>query len=108
MDHVRRVPFRLLETDDARSTDVASGNLIVEGDNLDALRALLPHYAGRVRCITIDPPYNTGKEDWHYSDRVDSPEMRAWLGKAVGKEAEDLSRHDKWLCMMYPRLVLLR
>jgi site-specific DNA-methyltransferase (adenine-specific)/adenine-specific DNA-methyltransferase len=73
-----------------------------------ALKALLPYYAGQVKCIYIDPPYNTGNEGWIYNDNVNSPEMKAWLGKAVGKEAEDLTRHDKWLCMMYPRLQLLR
>jgi len=85
-----------------------SGNLLLEGDNLLALKALLPYYAGQVKCIYIDPPYNTGNENWVYNDAVNSPEMRRWLGKVVGAEAEDLSRHDKWLCMMYPRLVLLR
>ncbi|MCX6907082.1 MAG: site-specific DNA-methyltransferase [Verrucomicrobia bacterium] len=88
--------------------DPGSGNLIVEGDNLVALKALLPYYAGQVKCIYIDPPYNTGNEGWAYNDNVNSPLIRDWLGKTVGKEAEDLSRHDKWLCMMYPRLVLLR
>ncbi len=88
--------------------DAGSGNLLVQGDNLVALKALLPYYAGQVKCIYIDPPYNTGNESWVYNDNVNSPEMREWLGKAVGKEAEDLSRHDKWLCMMYPRLVLLK
>ncbi len=75
---------------------------------MSALKALLPYYAGQVKCVIIDPPYNTGNESWVYNDNVNSPEMREWLGKAVGKEAEDLSRHDKWLCMMYPRLVLLK
>jgi site-specific DNA-methyltransferase (adenine-specific)/adenine-specific DNA-methyltransferase len=84
------------------------GNLIIEGDNLLALKALLPTHAGKVKCIYIDPPYNTGNENWVYNDAVNSPEMRDWLGKVVGGEAEDLSRHDKWLCMMYPRLQLLR
>jgi len=69
---------------------------------------LLPYYAGQVKCIYIDPPYNTGNENWVYNDNVNSPLIRDWLGKTVGKEAEDLSRHDKWLCMMYPRLQLLR
>lgn len=78
------------------------------GDNLVALKALLPYYGGQVKCIYIDPPYNTGDENWVYNDAVNSPEIRAWLGKVVGREAEDLSRHDKWLCMMYPRLSLLR
>jgi adenine-specific DNA-methyltransferase len=68
----------------------------------------LPYYAGKVKCIYIDPPYNTGNENWVYNDNVNNPEIRAWLGKTVGKEAEDLSRHDKWLCMMYPRLALLK
>src|SRR5262249_42192915 len=71
-------------------------------------KALLPYYAGQVKCIYIDPPYNTGNEGWVYNDNVNSPLIREWLGRAVGKEAEDLSRHDKWLCMMYPRLALLR
>jgi len=76
----------------------ATQNLFVQGDNLEALKALLPYYAGQVKCIYIDPPYNTGNESWVYNDAVNSPEMRDRLGKAVGSEAEDLSRHDKWLC----------
>jgi site-specific DNA-methyltransferase (adenine-specific)/adenine-specific DNA-methyltransferase len=88
--------------------DPGSGNLLVQGDNLLALKALLPYYVGRVKCIYIDPPYNTGNENWVYNDAVNSPEIRKWLGKVVGAEAEDLSRHDKWLCMIYPRLMLLR
>lgn len=80
----------------------------MEGDNLVALKALLPYYKGKVKCIYIDPPYNTGNEGWVYNDNVNSPEIKKWLGKIVGKEKEDLSRHDKWLCMMYPRLQLLR
>lgn len=83
-------------------------NLLVQGDNLLALKALLPYYAGKVKCIYIDPPYNTGNEGWVYNDNVNSPEIRQWLKQVVGKEGEDLSRHDKWLCMMYPRLALLR
>lgn len=106
--HHHTVPFRLLRDVGERSVgDPGSGNLIVEGDNLVALKALLPYYAGQVKCIYIDPPYNTGNEGWVYNDAVNSPLIREWLGKAVGKEAEDLSRHDKWLCMMYPRLALL-
>ena len=88
--------------------DPGSGNLLVQGDNLLALKALLPYYAGQVKCIYIDPPYNTGNENWVYNDAVNSPEIAAWLGRVVGGESEDLSRHDKWLCMMYPRLVLLK
>jgi DNA modification methylase len=107
--HHKEVPFRLLEPDRKLSHgDPAAGNLIVEGDNLHALKALLPRYAGKVKCIYIDPPYNTGNEGWVYNDNVNAPEILRWLGQTVGKEAEDLSRHDKWLCMMYPRMVLLQ
>lgn len=107
--HHKEVPIRLLEPDAELSLHGGeTGNLIVEGDNLHALKALLPRYAGTVKCICIDPPYNTGNEGWVYNDNVNAPEILRWLGKVVGKEAEDLSRHDKWLCMMYPRLVLLR
>ena len=109
INHHREVPYRLLRSDAALSVgDSASGNLLVQGDNLLALKALLPYYAGKVKCIYIDPPYNTGNEKWVYNDAVNSPEMREWLGRVVGAEAEDLSRHDKWLCMMYPRLSLLK
>jgi adenine-specific DNA-methyltransferase len=109
VNHHREVPTRLLHCDGALSAgDADAGNLLVEGDNLEALKALLPYYGGQVKCIYIDPPYNTGNEGWVYNDNVNSPEIRAWLGKVVGREAEDLSRHDKWLCMMYPRLRLLR
>lgn len=116
--HHKEVPFRLLEpVPELSCGDVESGNLIIQGDNLHALKALLPRYAGQVKCIYIDPPYNTGQDDrgsdgqrtgWIYNDRVESPEIREWLGKVVGIEAEDLCRHDKWLCMMYPRLRLLK
>jgi adenine-specific DNA-methyltransferase len=109
VNHHREVPFHLLKNnDDLSAGDPGCGNLLVQGDNLVALKALLPYYAKQVKCIYIDPPYNTGNENWVYNDNVNSPEMKAWLGRAVGKEAEDLSRHDKWLCMMYPRLALLR
>ncbi len=109
VNHHRVVPYRLVHCDgDLSAGDPEAGNLLVQGDNLEALRALLPYYAAKVKCIYIDPPYNTGNEGWVYNDNVNSPEIRAWLGRAVGKEAEDLSRHDKWLCMMYPRLRLLR
>lgn len=107
--HHKDVPFRLLEPVPALSCgDGNSGNLIVQGDNLHALKALLPRYAGQVKCIYIDPPYNTGNEGWVYNDNVNSPEIRKWLGEVVGKEGETLDRHDRWLCMMYPRLVLLK
>ena len=107
--HHKEVPFRLLEAVPELSCgDADSGNLIVQGDNLHALKALLPRYAGQVKCIYIDPPYNTGNEGWVYNDNVNSPEIRKWLGEVVGKEGETLDRHDRWLCMMYPRLVLLK
>jgi len=109
VNHHREVPYHLLRCDEKLSVgDPGSGNLLVQGDNLLALKALLPYYAGRVKCIYIDPPYNTGDENWVYNDNVNSPQIRKWLGQVAGKEAEDLSRHDKWLCMMYPRLALLR
>lgn len=81
-------------------------NLLIHGDNLKALKALLPTHAGKVKCIYIDPPYNTGNEGWIYNDNVASPMIQDWLGKVVPKD--DLTRHDKWACMMYPRLILLR
>lgn len=109
VNHHREVPTRLLHCDSTLSFgDPEAGNLLVQGDNLEALKALLPYYAGKVKCIYIDPPYNTGKDEWTYSDRVDDPVIREWLGKTVGPEAEDLTRHEKWLCMMYPRIRLLR
>src|SRR5690606_37784723 len=74
--------------------------------NLKALKALLPTYAGKVKCVCIDPPYNTGNENWKYNDNVNSPMIQEWLGSTVDKE--DLTRHDKWLCLMMPRLKLLR
>ncbi len=90
---------------DAESPD---DNLIIHADNLHALKALLPRYAGRVKCIYIDPPYNTGNEGWVYNDKVDSPLMREWLASNCPVDNEDLERHDKWLCMMWPRLQLLK
>ncbi|TAN26313.1 MAG: site-specific DNA-methyltransferase [Castellaniella sp.] len=109
--HHQEVPTRLLDPVPALSCSTGGhddGNLIVQGDNLHALKALLPRYAGQVKCIYIDPPYNTGNEGWVYNDNVNSPEIRRWLGEVVGKEGETLDRHDRWLCMMYPRLVLLK
>ncbi|MDR0735547.1 MAG: site-specific DNA-methyltransferase, partial [Zoogloeaceae bacterium] len=107
--HHREVPFHLLEAAPELSCgDVGGGNLIVEGDNLLALKALLPRYAGQVKCVYIDPPYNTGNEGWAYNDKVNSPEIQKWLKEVVGKEGETLDRHDRWLTMMYPRLALLR
>ncbi len=109
INHHLDVPFHLLkDVPDLGCGDPGSGNLIVEGDNLLALKALLPYYKGKVKCIYIDPPYNTGNEGWVYNDNVNSPAMQKWLGETVGKEGETLDRHDRWLCMMYPRLALLR
>lgn len=106
VNHHMDVPFRVLEKKYSFGDD--GGNIIIHGDNLAALKSLLPRFEGRVKCVYIDPPYNTGNEGWCYNDNVNDPKMRKWLGEVVGKEGEDLSRHDKWLCMMYPRLVLLR
>lgn len=110
VNHHLDVPFRTLEKQYTFAPNGGDddGNMIIHGDNLDALKALLPMYEGRVKCIYIDPPYNTGNEKWVYNDNVNDPHIRAWLGKVVGAEGEDLSRHDKWLCMMYPRLKLLQ
>ncbi|MFC5457323.1 site-specific DNA-methyltransferase [Prosthecobacter fluviatilis] len=109
INHHLEVPFRLLrDVPELGCGDPGSGNLIVEGDNLLALKALLPYYRGKVKCICIDPPYNTGNEGWAYNDNVNSPAIRQWIGETVGKEGETLDRHDRWLCMMYPRLALLR
>lgn len=108
VNHDKEVPFKLLKKVPSASVGKESKNLIVHGDNLEALKALMPFYKGKVKCIYIDPPYNTGNEKWTYNDKVNSPKIREWLGKVVGGDAEDLTRHDKWLCMMYPRLKLLR
>lgn len=108
-NHHLVVPFSELEAVKSRGLSKSPSlhdNLIIEGDNLKALKALLPTYHGKVKCIYIDPPYNTGNEGWVYNDRVNSPMMRDWLGKTVDRD--DLTRHDKWCCMMLPRLKLLR
>lgn len=106
--HDKEVPFKLLKKIKSASVGSKSENLIINGDNLEALKALMPYYAGKIKCVYIDPPYNTGNEGWVYNDKVNSPKIKQWLGKVVGKESEDLTRHDKWLCMMYPRLKLIR
>ena len=107
--HHRSVPFRLLrDVPQLASGDAGTGNLIVQGDNLVALKALLSYYARQVKCVYIDPPYNTGNEGWVYNDNVNSPVIREWLGHVVGREGETLDRHDRWLSMMYPRLAILR
>ena len=94
--------------DGGGASAAANDNLIIHGDNLHALKALLPRYAGKVKCIYIDPPYNTGNEGWVYNDKVNSPLMREWLKQNGPVDGEDLERHDKWLCMMWPRLHLLK
>ena len=124
ISHHQDVPYRVLERkygftakngDQTEPTE--SGNKIIHGDNLEALKSLLPEYEGKVKCIYIDPPYNTGNKDWVYNDNVDHPKMQKWLentlkAKAENKDAtvaiDDLTRHDKWLCMIYPRLRLLQ
>ncbi len=112
--HHLTVPIRTLKVDTEKSLNThypsslsLDGNLVIHGDNLHALKALLPKYAGRIKCIYIDPPYNTGNENWHYNDNVNSPLMQTWLKKNSPIDVEDLERHDKWLCMMWPRLHLL-
>ena len=110
--HHLTVPFRKPEIDTEKSltgenTPSLDDNLIIHGDNLHALKALLPRYAGKIKCIYIDPPYNTGNENWVYNDNVNSPMMQAWFEKNSPIDIEDLERHDKWLCMMWPRLHLL-
>lgn len=106
VNHDKEVPFKLLEKDKKTSVGQESKNLIIHGDNLEALKALMPFYKGKVKCIYIDPPYNTGNESWVYNDNVNSPKIREWLGQIV--KVDDLTKHDKWLCMMYPRLKLLK
>lgn len=110
VNHHNDVPFRVLERKWAFGDGVSTNgeNMVIHGDNLAALKALLPQYEGKVKCIYIDPPYNTGNEGWVYNDNVNDPQIKKWLGEVVGKEGEDFSRHDKWLCMMYPRLRLLQ
>ena len=124
INHHRDVPFRILvhkysfnETEGETTKPLNTGNKIIHGDNLEALKSLLPEYEGKIKCIYIDPPYNTGNENWVYNDNVNHPKIKKWLeatlkAKESGKEAaigiDDLARHDKWLCMMYPRLKLLQ
>ena len=115
-NHHNDVPFRTLDkkytfgdVETCHGASLQNGeNKIIHGDNLEALKSLLPEYEGKIKCIYIDPPYNTGNEGWVYNDNVNSPKIRKWLSQVVGKEGEDLTRHDKWLCMMYPRLKLLQ
>ena len=113
INHHQDVPYKILEPKYGfidgveQSEPYNSSNKIIHGDNLEALKSLLPEYEGKIKCIYIDPPYNTGNESWVYNDNVNHPKIKKWLGEVVGKDGEDLTRHDKWLCMMYPRLKLL-
>ena len=114
VNHHLDVPFYTLEhqygfrADDVNDkSETYSGNMIIHGDNLTAMKALLPEFEGRINCAYFDPPYNTGKEEWRYNDNVNDPHIKKWINEVVGKEGEDLSRHDKWACMMYPRLKLI-
>jgi adenine-specific DNA-methyltransferase len=116
INHHLDIPFHTLNeeyrfaSNEGKQPDTANqgtDNKIIHADNLLALKSLLPEYEGRIKCIYIDPPYNTGNEGWVYNDNVSDPRFKKWLKAVVGKEGEDLTRHDKWLCMMYPRLVLL-
>ncbi len=118
VNHHLDVPYHVLERkysfdkDGMHVEDNGSDNMIIHGDNLLALKSLLPKYENGIDCVYIDPPYNTAKSSaknkaWVYSDNVDDPRIRTWMNATVGDEGEDLSRHDKWLCMMYPRLKLI-
>jgi len=105
INHDKDVSSRLFKKNKSKSVG-NSENLIIEGDNLEALKALQPYYQNKIKCIYIDPPYNIGKKGWVYSDDIDTPKIRNWMGTSV--DVEDLNRHDKWACMIYPRLKLLR
>lgn len=113
VSHHQDVAFKVLEhkygftNKGEQNFETNSGNKIIHGDNLEALKSLQPEYEGRVDIIYIDPPYNTGQENWVYNDNVNHPKIKKWLGEIVGKDEEDFTRHDKWLCMMYPRLKII-
>ena len=106
VNYAAQVPYHVLNHQYNFGGD--TDNKIIHGDNLLALKSLLPVYESKIKCIYIDPPYNTGNEGWIYNDNVNSPQIQKWIGQVVGREGEDFSRHDKWLCMMYPRLKLLK
>lgn len=83
VNHHQEVPYRVLDhkygfraEDDGDRAPTDSGNKIIHGDNLEALKSLLPEYEGRVKCIYIDPPYNTGNEKWIYNDNVNDPKIK--------------------------------
>lgn len=113
INHHLAVPFKVLahqygfDNGNQNTTETHSGNKIIHGDNFEALKALLLAYEGRIKCIYIDPPYNTGNEGWVYNDNVNDPKIKKWLHEVVGKEREDLIKHNKWLCLMYLKLKLL-
>lgn len=113
VNHHLEVPYQVLQRvysydeKGQHPKDNGSENKIIHGDNLAALKSLLPQYEGKIKCIYIDPPYNTGNEGWVYNDNVNDPRIQKWLGEVVGTQSDDLTRHDKWLCMIYPRLRLL-
>jgi len=114
VNHHHDVPFRVLDhkygftsENGEQAEQTKSGNKIIHGDNLEALKSLLPEYEGKIDVVCIDPPYNTGKEKWVYNDNVKDKKFEKWFGEVVGIEGEDFTRHDKWLCMMFPRLNLL-
>jgi adenine-specific DNA-methyltransferase len=107
VSHHERVKSRTLQHIPQLSCgDPTTANLIIQGDNLLALKSLLPEYAGKVKCLYVDPPYNTGTDGWVYNDRVDSPAMREWLEHVSERDLPEMDRRDRWLSMMYPRLRL--
>ncbi len=108
LDFDKKLSLRLRSGQALTKSPSLDGNLIIEGDNLLALKSLLPTHGGKVKCTYIDPPYNTGNEGWVFNDNLTQPQFKEWIGRVVGKEGEDATRHDKWCCMMYPRLQLLR
>ena len=109
-DHHLEIPSCPLVPDAGKSFAPVKGddNLIIHGDNLHALKALMPRFSAGIKCIYIDPPYNTGNNGWVYNDNVSSPHLQEWLDGQSGFDGRDMERHDKWLCMMWPRLNLLR
>lgn len=108
--HAKEITYNLLEVNSEMSINIenSNDNTLIHGDNLIALKSLMPKYFNTIKFAYLDVPYNTGNENWIYNDNVNDPQISLWLGKVVGKEFEDLSRHDKWLCMMYPRLQIVR
>lgn len=83
------------------------GNIIIQGDNLSGLKTLLPVYGENIKCAYIDPPYNTGSESWNFNDNLSKDSIESWFRVEFG-EGAPADRHDKWLCFMLPRLILIR